>query len=1741
MASNPNPGVAEVGWGGGEAEAARRLRLTGYLWRREPRPPSRRRRAAALLAAAVGYLVFSGLLVAVALLLWPPRPACLILAGAGYESNLAVPPNVFGKATLGALARLTRRPAAGYLWRSRRLRVADGPRVVRSAHDFQAWGRKVEGRSERTVVFYLAAHGAVDSSGRPCLLGDDADAAHGLIPVVELLQHLRTKAFGGKRKVLILDATQVEADWHLGMLSNGFARALEGLDEEIRKDPNLVVISASGPGQRSWPAPGLGMTAFGRFVVDGLSGDAAEPSGRLDAADLADFLTREVGRWARDHRDAVQTPVLLPAGRAGRERAAATEIASGVDLKAEEVAPVNPPPPSPEIKAAWGAYQRLLRDDPHPSAYAPHLWTLYQATVLRCDELERSGDPDSARALLDRLTGLRRQLESARVIPLGPSAGATLGMDAVEGRWPLVAERSPGDVAEALWSPPEGTDRAGTWQRVRRGLSEPVLRGLRLQLYNQALGRVSDDPGRSLGDAVDLIRALDDPGRPRPAEVHDLLMYRLFRVDSPPDRPIAFDESVRRAVEVRRRAEEAALGIRRGGRYPYSEQVEPWVRSRVEAGDRLRRLGQDLLFASDPAGWAEALSRLDAARKSYAEAVEAAGVVRDAIATRDEVVPLLPYYSRWLARRPDADDPALAEAETLWGDLHALIESLGSPGPDAAVGGLRDLTARVRKGVESARGRFRKAIEDARGLDGPAAWLAADALLAVPFYDRVPEALAATQEQGASPERLAVIQLWRTADVASRTGSGRGVASSGTAAPAPPPTDPDVKAARDGRMALAVLGRRLFVELDPNPAGADAEYARAAEAVGAGKSAPGKGNLQDVGRAVGQRFGDLVDGQVSHLRPWTPEGPRRVDVVSLLAPGRRVPAETPADVLARLVLADRVLRKLDGAGAARLLRRITGPPTPGAPAVTPEHLRALRKVRVRDLLVRQAARVEDDHWADADARAGEPYYRTAGLAYLADAEAVTEPLVLPLGAGLADRRASLRSDDALKLEGPATRVVTSERRVDVGYRIVSTARRGPRPGVPVLWAAPVERLGLVNPAPGVRVAIRRDAGGGPGAEADLLCGLEDPSGNEGDPAASPPRATPELKVHGLFRGQRFDFDTRIEQLRAADVVAARRPRPEAGWVSVRTEEPVRTRFGLAQGAIAFVLDASGSMGPPEGQPADDSTKFAVATRALERVLRELPDGLIVSVYSFGAARPNHPVIPPEQTIDTVFGPARWGHDRVGEVIGKLRAAEPWYESPIVRTILRARNDLAALGDVGFKSIVVLTDGDDNRFDRDALLNPTAKPIPAFLADAFRDGTVQLNVVGFRAPDPATEAKLREQFKAIATLPLPGRFYYVDDLSRLDVDLRVVMKQDLRYRLSREGLEARRPVADHDVPVGRMEVDSGWFPDPLPPGGYRVGLSADPRVNRSVELGGGDQLLLALTEQGGGLGFERLLCPADRFAGLPPVSGTSGPWRLTAYSGGISPAPERALRLYATLELDPVADRQPTLRLPRPRELLFEVSPEPSGDGSASAPAPARYRWADRDGVPAPAWSVVAPAWPAFDPGDQPLRPVVQVWWRDETEAPASAVLRRDADFVVNAPGDLDRPVKANGVDVTVASVRTEAHRIETADGVFDRKECLVVRLTHPRGRRVWARPRDVEVAGHEHRFYASDGLGHYTGVFWTKTADEALATVRRIDLIEAQAFKQECAAAGSTVRLTLDTPQTDVAPVPPAVGPGTKP
>ncbi len=1686
---------------------ARRLRLASYKWRK-----GRRRRATIggtfrLTLWALAYLVVSGLLVWACLWFWPPRAASLVLAGAGYETNLAIPQNVYGRVGLDSLKRLTQ--VGGRLGRPGRLSLALGPRTVRKR---EPWDRGLVALPGKTAIVVLALHGGTDPAGA-YLLPDDADArpeGNNRIRLENVIDRFALPPFKDKHVVLVLDATRITANWPLGMLQNDFARALEKLNDRIRENPHLIVLSASGIDQRSWTSDDFRQSIFLHFLVEGLQGSASGDDGRVDAADLFRYTSRRVADWVRAHRGVEQTPILLPRGASGLARASKMDL---VVARPGDVPPAPPPDPTadadpPDLIAAWASFERLKGQSPPPAAHAPQVWTRYVASLLRFDELRRAGDVESGRLMLRRLAGLEREINDSRYLALG-STHNTLTMAVAEGQDPPTPTDADIQRFNALRgiAPEEAARR---WAQLQTGPGAPnpdELRSLRVRLDDMILGRLADDltldrvagsPADELARAAGLVKAIEDPALPRPAEVHDLVMIQR---DAPSNATPGFYHAVGLALKTRRLAERTASALPPDqaadstapppSRPTYSAQVFPWIQGPLAQADEQRRLGTDLLFSTEPGDWDRARDYLETASRSYQDVAASTAVVREALAIRDEVLPVLPGYARWLARWTRDGDGLIESAESLWEDLHALVRAveagdpdfgsiLRAPSPradDPRPVSLADRVKRVRSGYDALARAFAVSSDRALRAESADAWGILDDALHVPFVD-FPADVSADLPLLTDPDRPARFKL-----IADARRVGRRVL--GKAEPRPA----EAQGRRESRLALATLGRRWFEQ-------------------GAGPDDPSFGQARDLtgpalaglGARVGARWRAIPEDLVKTLN-----APR--------------PADRAGELPGILREADHLARSLDAAGAETLARHTQPIHLPGAlaPTLSTRRLSAHRRYQTRTFLLGQADRTIEDHWA-ADRDVARPYYVAAGSAYLADADDLNITRTWPEGP-LVEVKTRLDRPDRLRLEGPTRYAWTSERQVDFAYTVRSEPADARRPGFPVLWIGPAEGLKTASP----RVDARFPFPVGPGHAPRLPTRLEDPPGiAPGSVSGKAREAT--STAHGLFRGQRFALTTRIDLHPTPETVAGRSPRPNSGRVSVRAEDVVFERSGLSRGAVAVVLDASGSMGPPEGKAFDASTRYATATRALEQVLKEMPAGTTVSLYVFGAAVPGNPEIAAEQTIRTIRPPTRWDPTQLAPLMAQISYPKitPDNQSPILRTMLVARDDLLRLSDVGLKTMVVITDGVDNRFEVDPLRGPEGKDVAKVLAEKFKDSGIQINFIAIPQSQPDLLKKLQDQFHGIESLPVAGRFYDANRPLDLVTSLRTVFRQELTYRVVRDDRQPIAGISALDVTVSRLDADDIWSPWPLPPGGYRVQINGETPQEAPFALEGGDLLLLTLGEHSGSPTFRRGLFAQEFFPNQPAQTDRAFRWRLSALQNQL--VDNRGLRLLTTLERL-ADDSEGVFRLPRPREVWLEVTPGEESKGQVA------LRWSNREGYPAPAWSLDVADWPRTLGTDEPARPVLRAWWREGLSSPPADTLDGVKQVPVSLPIDADREIDLPGGTVVLRGVSVEDHEVEIAPGERKLMPCLVVRISHPKGKPVWVHPRGVNAAGWEHRFYTSADA--YTGLFWTKSADEAFTSFNRLDLIRLDTFKRTCEDEGGYIELPLDAPRSGSTAPPP--------
>jgi hypothetical protein len=1637
-------------------------------------------RAAQVAVAALALLVFAALLAGLGLMIYLPQTVCVVLIGADYAENLAVEPNVYGWQSLHGLADLARNSPPVFSWGVRPFRLQNEPQELRAD---SVWDKNLERVPENTVLLFLALHGGSDSKGA-YLLAQDATASDDppnrlrLRDVIDRLGQLPAR----KNKLLLLDATQVGANWPLGMLYNDFARELDDLNHRIVRVPNLVVFSASAASQRSWVSPEWRQTIFAHYVIEGLKGAADETrDGRINALELTQYVRRNVESWVAANRGALQTPVLLPRGPEGEQRARKVDL-----LLVQKYQPPDPTATPyftvpPELPAAWQKWQTLQQQVPAPAVYTPHLWRLYQDVLLRYEQLLRAGDTDKAVDLGNRLRALEQEMLRSQHLDLS-ALTTTLAMPAVAG-WDVTRPEELYRQFNEVWdAPPAEYAKRWTQLLAGRGGPDPVgqLR-LRLRLSELVVERAAEDPANNLTKACTLLRILDDPIRPRPAEVHFLMMLERDRVrDRAP--PPEYFELFQLAVRTRVLAERTALAVRTGGN-PYSEQVFAWIRGQVEEADKLRQEGQDLLFASEGAAWEQARAQLRKAEALYRATQAHAEVVSSALAVRDRVLPFLPYVALPLSQLKMDDEAWLRQMENLWKDTHRLVRMLESPNPaliqlppphpdEFPPRSLAQQTDVVRHGFQQVQSLGTKYLLELAEADLPKVWRDIEGALRVPFGDPQLRMKLLMNERRMS-RRLLIETDQRPSDQ-----------------PGESPEDNRETAKREarhqGRMALAVLGQRWFDQC-PLPPGADRETiteVRHRLETFAVEEEWWK-SLARAGEQVGQRW-RAMPVVINQLRATDLQGDHLQSHEALRT-------------------ADRLSRQMRGASN---------------PALTYRPAEAFRRLGVHNLLLWQGRRTLDDHWFAEDPNAA-PYYQVAGTLLANDAQRLRpqeqhQPEVAAL-------QRQLNQPGRLVLRGPPRLHITSERHFGATYRLEREPDAAVPAGSPVVWMEAGKYLQPVAPAVGrrlVRLIGRRQA-----AE-PIACRLTSPFLTEAE--ANPPRLPQveqtTLTLRALYRGQRLEQQTGIDLHPLPDRIVAHPPPPSHGSLAVRASPAIQQRFGASNGAIAIVLDCSGSMGPPQGEAYGPATKFNEATRALRGMLRRLPKGVTVSLWVFGQAMGSGKTVTDvERTVLRMQAPIAWDPDdpaQLGDLMARVSypALEAWNESPIMHAMLRAKEDLRHA--TGFKTLLVLTDGMDNRFANDREFNPTRKDIPTALRDAFWDSGIEVNVVGFKVVD-TEEAQARKQFQAVAELPAAGKFYTVNETGVLAAVLDRALRQRLRYWVETQENVPAAGMPEAGLDVSRSGASDQWFQAGLDPRLYKLRVQADRRLETTLAIDRGDLLLVNLTSLARGLEFERLLYAPTDFPGRPYRE--HGGWRLSALQN--QQLGDRGLQMLLTLEKR--FDRRETmLQLLKPRETWIEVQPPPQ------ASAPFSVRTSYRSGYPAAAWSCDVPWWPA-DPATQLLaRPRVQVWTNPDQETPLAATLDRGADFD-GLRGLANRSVQVEGDPVVIEDVQVEEHVVETRPGVREPRSCLVVRLRHALSRPVWAWPHGLNVAGHEHHFYTP--VGSSTGLFWPVTAEQADQGLSSLSLISLATVKRAAEQRGYKLELLdLSTPQgNDIRPEPP--------
>lgn len=651
---------------------------------------------------ALALIVAALVVLALAIQFWYAKPVLIAWAVTDYESKF-IPINEFAHKDVETI----RSQSA---FDTERLVTNNSPQEVSYFEDVGATVGKIDAK---TLVVYVSAHGVVEG-GEPVLLTAEK-GRESRYPVQTLLERIAQSP--SRNKLLILDATRIDAEFEMGLLGNDFAELLEARFDKIDKGPGSFWLVASGRrGEKAWASRRIGHSVFGALAAYALrggvgvdartaSGDGGEDS-LIWASEFVDFIRPRVSAWASANRIGSTQNLLV------KTHGPDFEVRS-VDRSVTSLATMDAPPdagkgskkkPTPPAAEAPAEGEGAAKPDKQPPPeIAEGLQKDFESLQKKGASLEKTlaslnkgeeVDP----AVLDRgVESLLQDLWEFR--------------DRIEARGEA-RRRSIADFRPYEWAGfneklllLEKRYLAGEAARVGREILDVVLRDAQTLLRPMDFeeGRFewsaafADDQNKDdpLGELKKRLAGfLKDPkdvkvfeeGQPATAERSLAAMLRKEYVENEQWRPPMDAFLLKTALETRETAEATA-------RLP-DPRLDRILRRSIEEADDARRSAELALL----------LGRVDQARSRYGEAgpkyrtaeaakVQLAGDLREVRRTAGRLV----AYIRWLGADPP-DPSRRAQRDEDVRQLEAVVAGVRAydPSSDQAGEDLRRLANRCR-------------------------------------------------------------------------------------------------------------------------------------------------------------------------------------------------------------------------------------------------------------------------------------------------------------------------------------------------------------------------------------------------------------------------------------------------------------------------------------------------------------------------------------------------------------------------------------------------------------------------------------------------------------------------------------------------------------------------------------------------------------------------------------------------------------------------------------------------------------------------------------------------------------------------------------------------------------------------------------------------------------------------------------------------------------------------------------
>jgi hypothetical protein len=589
--------------------------------------------------------------------------------------------------------------------------------------------------------------------------------------------------------------------------------------------------------------------------------------------------------------------------------------------------------------------------------------------------------------------------------------------------------------------------------------------------------------------------------------------------------------------------------------------------------------------------------------------------------------------------------------------------------------------------------------------------------------------------------------------------------------------------------------------------------------------------------------------------------------------------------------------------------------------------------------------------------------------------------------------------------------------------------------------------------------------------------------------------TGQINIFTYFRGRLECHQVAIQYVDRADIELSNPPRSKGGHIAVRSNQKTASASGSA---VTLVLDCSGSMGANAGEPFGTEAKYFHSVAAVKNLLELLPTGTELSIWAFGQATgPAKTVQQAEQSIRQIQSAVVWDANDLElrqQIVDSISypALDPWNESPLLATMLAAKNDLKGFD--GTRSLVVITDGFDNRIEFDPAANPLSLSPREWLLKNFNGTGITVNVIAFRVDDKEKD-QTRQQLAVVEELLPSGQFIEIEQAQELAKTLGQLLCVSPVLELQRVDA-TKNPAELKSLALTSGSDNALTWTDRLEPGLYKIGDKGGGK-STLVQLNDGDYLVLHDLQslQPGGDSVSR-----NRFELWPFLNHEfrwcrqkqAGRWQV-ALQPVVSADPRSVQRrlLFSTPSSTDV------IALESPRGLWVEASQQgqplklqlrsTNDQASASVDVSVEYSGS--------------------------IEPDLSVWVSDQAALPVAS-LRKGYEFSQSCDLASTR-IQVSGGAVRIISAGVETHQVVDSDGTTQALPCFVLRAEVPAGLSHFFRTEGLAFEGFDEQHFVEHG--HYTLRQWPVSNEQVVQSLRAIHVISIDQFKNAVELHGGRV------------------------